>query len=176
MSTFLLIHFLSLTFFLFPSPKQPKPHAIGSPEPPKELAFSAPGKKFLGVLLPPASSALGGPNTCKHQHEQVMVTKTPLPISNIHSELMAGPFTSAKPTACKVSPKKNFGPKNQVGPRDLPPSESAATPAPSGSRLRKMFRKSPVPNTYKNVQSVKKPHFYPSSSVRFPSPRTSIFA
>ncbi|KAK0466488.1 hypothetical protein IW261DRAFT_1426965 [Armillaria novae-zelandiae] len=38
--------------------KRPKPHPIHTPEPPKELSFSVPGKKLVGVILPPMGSAL----------------------------------------------------------------------------------------------------------------------
>ncbi|KAK0207387.1 hypothetical protein IW262DRAFT_1469477 [Armillaria fumosa] len=77
-----------------PIPKRPKPRMIHMPEPPKELTFSAPGKKLIGVILPPTGSALGSPNTHKHQREQEAVTNTPTPLSNICSEKVAGPSRS----------------------------------------------------------------------------------
>ncbi|KAK0477667.1 hypothetical protein IW261DRAFT_1566032 [Armillaria novae-zelandiae] len=55
-----------------PAAKWPRPQMIHTPEPPKELTFSAPGWKLLGVLLPPASCGLSGPT----MHDQKAVTDT----------------------------------------------------------------------------------------------------
>ncbi|KAK0471742.1 hypothetical protein IW261DRAFT_1424839 [Armillaria novae-zelandiae] len=105
-SLFLFISSLTRRFY----PKRPqapphhgatrlKPRMIHTPEPPKELSFSAPGKKLIGVILPPAGSALGGPSTHKHQREQESITNAPVPVSDVRSEPMAGTSVSSKPKA-----------------------------------------------------------------------------
>ncbi|KAK0215700.1 hypothetical protein IW262DRAFT_1465414 [Armillaria fumosa] len=134
-----------------PTPKRPKPRMIHTPEPPKELAFSAPGKKLIGVILPPAGSALGGPNTRKHQCEQEAVTNTPVPLSNVRSEKVAGPsWSKPGPVPARSHTKSTVG------------------PAPVKSQPRKVFRKSPAPRADKVVITTKKPTFDPSSDSEAP--------
>ncbi|KAK0489477.1 hypothetical protein EDD18DRAFT_1110107 [Armillaria luteobubalina] len=118
--------------------------------------FSVPGKKFLGVLLPPAGSALRGLNTCKWQQEQTVITETPVPVSNVHSEPVVGPSLSAKPMAQKAGPSAPV------------PSQPVVNPTPTGSMPHKAFRKSLAPNAYKVIQVTKKPHFSPSSESEVP--------
>ncbi|KAK0485392.1 hypothetical protein EDD18DRAFT_1111539 [Armillaria luteobubalina] len=131
-------------------------HITLLPKPPKELAFSAPGKKLVGVILPPAGSTLGGPNTRKRQREQAAITETPVPVSNIRDEPVAGPISK------KSKPKP--------APPAKASSKAKPTAAPSNSKqcARKTFWKSPVPNTVKPKPAAKKPVFYPSSDSEVP--------
>ncbi|KAK0486641.1 hypothetical protein EDD18DRAFT_1360644 [Armillaria luteobubalina] len=141
-----------------PTPRQPlPPPTMPSPEPLKELAFSVPGKKLVRVILPPAGSALGGPNTCKCQCEQAAITETPVPVSNVCDEPVAGP----------VSKKSKLKP---APPAKASSSKAKATAAPSNSKqcACKTFRKSPIPNTVKPKLAAKKPVFYPSSDSKVP--------
>ncbi|KAK0492142.1 hypothetical protein EDD18DRAFT_1109232 [Armillaria luteobubalina] len=119
---------------LWHSPKRPKPYMVGSPEPPKELAFSAPGKKFLSILLPLAGSALGGPNTHKQQCKQVAITETLVPVSNIWSKPVGVPSSSVKPIVRKAGPKNKVGPKKKAVPGNLPVPVPITDPVQMGSK------------------------------------------
>ncbi|KAK0465782.1 hypothetical protein IW261DRAFT_1427045 [Armillaria novae-zelandiae] len=126
-----------------PLPPVPQPQMIHMPEPPKELTFSVPGKKLVGIVLPLAGSALGGPNTCKCQHDQEVVTNAPLPVSNVQDEPAVGPSSSMQPA-----------PNTGCGPAKM--------------RVHKTFRKSPAPQVIKAGHAAKKPVFSPSSESEAP--------
>ncbi|KAK0481071.1 hypothetical protein EDD18DRAFT_1363309 [Armillaria luteobubalina] len=145
-----------------PTPRRPKPCAAGSPEPPKELAFSVPGKKLIGIILPLAGSALGGPNTRKCQREQAAIMETLIPVSNVHLEPEERPSSSVKPVAQKAGPKRKAGPSVPISPT------LATDPVPSKAKPHKTFQKSPAPNAFKRVCTAKKPHFSPSSESEVP--------
>ncbi|KAK0477664.1 hypothetical protein IW261DRAFT_1566018 [Armillaria novae-zelandiae] len=128
-----------------PAPKQPRPRMIHTPEPPKELTFSAPGRKLLGVLLPPAGSGLSGPTTRKRLRDQKVVTDTPVPISHI----------CAEPVAARVSRKMDPSKLGGPGPVWRP-------------KPRNTFRKSLAPNAFKLLHMTKKPQFSSSSESDVP--------
>ncbi|KAK0477659.1 hypothetical protein IW261DRAFT_1565996 [Armillaria novae-zelandiae] len=128
-----------------PTPKWPRPRMIHTPEPPKELTFSAPGRKLLSVLLPPAGSGLSGPTTHKRLHDQKVVTDTPVPVSHIRAE----------PVAVHVSRKTD-------------PSKLGGPGSVSRPKPRNTFRKSPAPNAFKLLHAAKKPQFSSSSESDVP--------
>ncbi|KAK0486447.1 hypothetical protein IW261DRAFT_1559854 [Armillaria novae-zelandiae] len=128
-----------------PVPKRPRPRMIHTPEPPKELTFSAPGRKLLSVLLPLAGSGLSGPTTRKPLHDQKAVTDTPVPVSHIRAE----------PVAARVS-------------RKMDPSKLGGPSTVSRPKPRNTFRKSPVPNAFKLLHAAKKPQFSSSSESDVP--------
>ncbi|KAK0499340.1 hypothetical protein EDD18DRAFT_1349523 [Armillaria luteobubalina] len=143
-----------------PAPKRPPPPAAPSPEPPKELAFSAPGRKLVGVMLPPAGSALGGPNTRKRQREQAAITEAPVPISSVRDEPIVEASSSKKlpktPVPASVPQASTSKPKSTAGPVGLK------------KRARKVLRKSPAPSVPKPRPTAKKPNFVPSSDSEVP--------
>ncbi|KAK0467464.1 hypothetical protein IW261DRAFT_1574068 [Armillaria novae-zelandiae] len=129
-----------------PIPKRPRPQMIHTFILLRNsVSFSAPGRKLLGVLLPPAGSGLSGPTTCKHLHDQKVVTNTPIPVSHIRAEPMG------ERVSRKTDPKKLGGPS------------TVSRPKP-----RKAFRMSPVPNAFNLLRVAKKPQFSSSSESDIP--------
>ncbi|KAK0470672.1 hypothetical protein IW261DRAFT_1572912 [Armillaria novae-zelandiae] len=119
------------------SPLMPTPAAVAVVKPLKELAvhiaFSAPGKKLAGDLLPSSGPSSGGPTTRKHRRDQQTASNLPVPTSSLHTNPL------------------------------VHQSRATSHAAPSKSKPRKAIRKSPAPQAAKLARTAKKPVFDSSS-------------
>ncbi|KAK0468711.1 hypothetical protein IW261DRAFT_1426221 [Armillaria novae-zelandiae] len=130
---------------------RPKPRMIHTPEPPKELSFSTPGKKLIGVMLPLIGSTLGGPNMHKCQQDQEAIMDAPLPVWNVQYESSLGPSLSTPP-----APKAgSLAALKAV----LPASKSIPGAMHFKGRACKAFKKSLAPKTVQPLPTTKKPVF-----------------
>ncbi|KAK0465852.1 hypothetical protein IW261DRAFT_1574701 [Armillaria novae-zelandiae] len=124
------------------------PATVAIAKPFKELAFSAPGKKLAGGLIPsprPSSISsffLGGPTTCKCRQDQQAISNLPVPTSNACADPLV----------------------HQSG--------ATSHTAPSKSKPCKTICKSPTPQAAKVVWTAKKPVFDSSSDSDVPKSLT----
>ncbi|KAK0468560.1 hypothetical protein IW261DRAFT_1573794 [Armillaria novae-zelandiae] len=99
------------------APPRPKPRMIHMPEPPKELSFSVPGRKLVGILLPPAGLALHRP----HYWPFFAQGKSPVPQAvNVPCIAKKPVFDSSSDSDVLLSSDKEEGPAKVKEPLFFP--------------------------------------------------------